>query len=362
MRGIAPAPSYVIMQPTSLCNLDCTYCYLPFRAENRRMTVEVAHAVAASVNIWAEQAERFSVVWHGGEPTAAGRDALAELMAPFRGVEHHVQTNATLIDDAWCDFIVEHGIRVGVSVDGPEELNAARVDRGARPAYPRIVEGIAALRRRGIPFAALCVVTRPRPGLAGPLYAYFRELGCYALGINVEEREGVNLRDNHHPPDDVRTFWAELTGAWRADPALELRDVEWAIRYAAALRDGTADAVLPRRIDPIPTIAYDGSVVLLSPELAGFTAPAYGDFASGNVLATPLTELVARATEAPWIAEYLTGVEACRTSCSYFGFCGGGHAANRYFEQGRFDTTVTEHCRNSKILLMDGVLDHAGNA
>ncbi|NUP02312.1 MAG: radical SAM/SPASM domain-containing protein, partial [Nonomuraea sp.] len=36
-----------------------------------------------------------------------------------------------------------------------------------------------------------------------------------------------------------------------------------------------------------------------------------------------------------------------------------GHAANRYFEHGRFDTTVTEHCRNSKIRLMEGVLDHA---
>ncbi len=33
MRGIAPVPSYVIMQPTTLCNLDCAYCYLPFRAD-----------------------------------------------------------------------------------------------------------------------------------------------------------------------------------------------------------------------------------------------------------------------------------------------------------------------------------------
>lgn len=359
MRGIASAPSYVIMQPTTLCNLDCAYCYLPFRADDRRMSTEVASAVAATVNGWAEQATRFSVVWHGGEPTAGGRGLLAKLMAPFRGVEHHLQTNATLIDDAWCDFIAEHEIRVGVSVDGPEGLNAARVDRGRRPAYRRIVEGIAALRRHDIPFAALCVVTDPRPGLAGPLYAYFRELGCYALGINIEEREGVNLRDNHHPPDDVRTFWAELTSAWRADPRMELRDVEWAIRYAAALGGGAADGVLPRQIDPIPTIAHDGSVVLLSPELAGFTGPGYGDFASGNVLDTPLDELVGHATRANWIAEYLTGVEACRQTCPYFGFCGGGHAANRYFEHGRFDTTVTEHCRNSKILLMEGVLDHA---
>jgi uncharacterized protein len=25
MRGIASTPTYVVMQPTTLCNLDCTY-------------------------------------------------------------------------------------------------------------------------------------------------------------------------------------------------------------------------------------------------------------------------------------------------------------------------------------------------
>ncbi len=332
MRGIAPVPSYVIMQPTTLCNLDCTYCYLPFRAADRRMPVRVAEAVAESVNAWAPLVPRFSVVWHGGEPLAAGREHLAALMAPFEGVEHHVQTNATLIDEAWCEFLAEHAVRV-----------------------------IAAVRRAGIPFAALCVVSDPRPGLADRLYSFFLELGCYALGINVEEREGVNRRDTRYAGDAVRAFWAELTAAWRADPRIELREIEWALRYAGAALAGTDDELLPRHLDPIPVIAEDGRVVLLSPELAGFTDPKYGDFASGTVPDTPLHEIVAAAAARPdgWIAEYLSGIEACRVECPYFGFCGGAHAANRYFEHGRFDGTQTDHCRNSKISLLEGVLDHA---
>ena len=98
--------------------------------------------------------------------------------------------------------------------------------------------------------------------------------------------------------------------------------------------------------------------MVLSPELAGFTDPRYGDFSSGNVLATPLATSWRRAGH-DWVGEFLAGVEACRASCAYFGFCGGGHAANRYFEQGRFDGTETEHCRNSKIRLLEGVLEHA---
>lgn len=358
MRGISAEPTYVVMQPTTLCNLDCSYCYLPFRRVDHKMPVAVAEAVAASVNPWSRTG-RFSVVWHGGEPLAAGPDHLARLLAPFDDrVEHHVQTNATLIDDDWCEFFVAHDMRVSVSVDGPRDRNGDRVNRGGRPAYDRIRQGIDTLRRHGLPFSALCVVGRPEPGLAAELYEYFLDLGCEVLGINVEELEGVNLRDNRHPAEAVTAFWAELVGAWRRDPRIHLREIEWSLRYAAAVLDGTADDVLPRRLDPIPTVAHDGSVVLLSPELAGFSDPRYGDFTSGNVLTTPLAEILADATGTPWIREFLDGVEKCRATCPYFGFCGGAHAANRYFEQGRFDVTATNHCRNSKMRLLEGVLDH----
>ncbi|MDM4721919.1 cyclophane-forming radical SAM peptide maturase AmcB [Micromonospora sp. WMMA1363] len=359
MRGLATVPTYVVMQPTTLCNLDCAYCYLPFRSVDRRMPVSVAAAVAATVNPWA-RVGRFSVVWHGGEPLAAGRDHLAALIAPFGPeVEHHVQTNATLIDDDWCRFFAEHRVRVSVSVDGPRERNGDRVTRAGRPAYDRIVRGVAALRRHGLPFSALAVVGRPGPGLARELYDYFLDLGPDVLGVNIEETEGVNTRDNTHDEEAVRAFWAELVAAWRRNPRIHLREIEWSLRYTAAVLDGSAGDLLPSRLDPIPTVGHDGSVTVLSPELAGFTDPRYGDFSSGNVLVTPLEQILADAATTPWVGEFLSGVEACRRSCPYFGFCGGGHAANRYFELGRFDGTETEHCRNSKIRLLEGVLEHA---
>jgi uncharacterized protein len=360
MRGISPTPGYVVLQPTTLCNLDCTYCYLPFRGKDQRMSRAVAERTAESVNAWAGE-RRFSVVWHGGEPMAVGRAGLAELLAPFDGVEHHIQTNATLIDDAWCAFFAEHQIRVSVSVDGPAERNGERVNRAGAPAYQMISRGIETLRRHGLPFSALCVVSRPAPGLATDLYDYFLELGCDVLGINIEEQEGINARSNAFAADQVRGFWAELVAAWRRAPRIHLREIEWTLRYAGAVLDGTADELLPRALDPIPTIAADGRVFLLSPELAGFTDPRYGDFSSGNVLDEPLSAILDRAaTSASWVPEYLAGVEACRATCPYFGFCGGAHAANRYFELGRFDGTETNHCRNSKIRLLEGVLDHAG--
>jgi uncharacterized protein len=39
----------LVLQPTSFCNLDCSYCYLPDRRSRHLMSVSVAAACARSV-------------------------------------------------------------------------------------------------------------------------------------------------------------------------------------------------------------------------------------------------------------------------------------------------------------------------
>jgi len=82
----------------------------------------------------------------------------------------------------------------------------------------------------------------------------------------------------------------------------------------------------------------------------------HGNFACGNVLRTPLDQLIQTGMRATWVREYQRGIAECRISCPYFAFCGGGHPSNRYFEHGRMDGTKTDYCRNSKIALMEGVI------
>lgn len=312
------------------------------------MPVEVASAVASRVNTWPAP---FDVIWHGGEPLSAGRDHLGALMAPFTGVRHHIQTNATLVDDAWCELFAAQDVRVGISIDGPMASNQARVDRGGKPAFAAIVRGIDALRRHGLEYSAIAVVSDPDPDAAAGLYAFFAELGCAVLGINIEEQEGVNTRVNAHDPGRVAEFWSALTDAWRRDPAIKVREIERVLGYIAADLDHRA--FLPDAMDPFPTVDHRGDVTVISPELAGH------GFAVGNVLDTDLATLVTGAANQQWVADYRVGVEACRATCPYFAFCGGAQPANRYFEQGRFDVTVTHHCQNSRISLLEGVVEHA---
>jgi uncharacterized protein len=353
-------PDSVIMQPGTACNLDCGYCYLPFRRQHLTMSTDVAHAVARSVRPWAEW-RTVEVCWHGGEPLTVGRARLGRLMDCFRGIDvaHGIQTNATLIDDAWCEFFAERDVHVGASIDGPPGDNAYRVDLQGRAAFTRIMAGIEKLAEYGHDVSIISVVSDPSPERARRLYDFAVNVGAASLGVNIEKQEGVNAASNAHDPEQVVSFWAELVRAWKTNPVVRVREIDRALGYVGSVLSRHEDNRSRPRVDPLPTVAYDGSVTLISPELAGFDSPRFGSFASGNVLDAPLNALIRRGARSAWVAEFVLGVHACRDVCPYFNFCGGGHPANRYFEEGRLDGTETNYCRNSKIALMEGVL-HVG--
>ena len=362
---LAEAPSVVLMQPTTLCNLDCLYCYLPDRQVSRRMSVDVARAVAEGVREWSRE-RPIAVVWHGGEPLTVGPDRFRALVEPFTpGGEHPVvqgvQTNGTLIDDEWCEIFATTPVRVTISLDGPEELNAARVDRAGNPTTARTLRGVEALRRAGVPFGLIAVVADVSPGAASELYRFAGELGCDSLGVNLAEKKGV-YAGGHDPDDSAVTFWQELAACWQADPRIPVRELDHAYTYLREELAGTAARRVTRPVVPLPLVTWDGDYLPVGAELAGFTSPRHGPFRAGNVLDTPLTVLAARAAEVPWVAEALTGVADCRRTCEHFAYCRGGQVANKYFETRRLDSTETAYCRTSKISLLEGILRHAEHA
>ncbi len=362
MRGIAPVPSYVVMQPTTLCNLDCAYCYLPFRSADRRMPVGVAAAVAGPVNRWAA---RRPLLGGLARRRAAGRRPGA-LRRPARavrpGVEHHVQTNATLIDDAWCEFFAAHEMRVSVSVDGPRERNGDRVTRGGRPAYDRIVRGIETLRR------ARHRLLRPLRGLrprAGPGRRALRLLPRPGLR---RARASTSRRTRASTPAATPTRRAGRRLLGRAGRRLAAgpADPRPGDRVGAALRRGGAGRLGRRACCPASSTRSHRRRTtarwsLLSPELAGFSDPRLRRLqqrqrADDTRLprSSPVRRSARPGSPSSSTAWRRAGRPA-RTSAS----AAVRHAANRYFEHGRFDATETDHCRNSKIRLLEGVLEHA---
>lgn len=106
------------------CNISCGYCYQdPMRD-------------AGNINVprnWPkvqEQLERlgqdFSVF--GGEPLLTSMEHLEEIFAfgLKRFGKNGIQTNGSLITDAHIDLFQRYRVQVGISIDGPGDLNSIR--------------------------------------------------------------------------------------------------------------------------------------------------------------------------------------------------------------------------------------------
>ena len=88
-------------------------------------TVQGIHVVAKPVGPMCN----LKFVWQGGEPTLLGIDffkRVIELQKPFahqKTITNSLQTNGTLLNDEWCNFLKRHNFMVGLSLDGPKEIH-----------------------------------------------------------------------------------------------------------------------------------------------------------------------------------------------------------------------------------------------
>jgi uncharacterized protein len=94
------------------------------------MSPEVLEAYVRDY-IAAQPGDTVSFAWQGGEPTLAGVEffrravALQQRYAAGKTIENAFQTNGTLLDDEWGEFLAANKFLVGLSVDGPAHLHDA---------------------------------------------------------------------------------------------------------------------------------------------------------------------------------------------------------------------------------------------
>jgi uncharacterized protein len=325
------------------------------------MSPKVTQRLAESLSRLPTHKQPIGIHWHCGEPLAAGLSHMRELFAPFSELEankeivHYIQTNATLIDSSWCDFFAERGCEVAVSLDGPAWANQHRLYFSGAESFSKTIRGIKQLKERGVPLVVLAVVTEENLDKAELLYEFFAELGCQRLGINIEERSGINLQRPMIKSSRVSSFWQDLYKAYRKNPVVHIREFRffanwWKESDGKLLKSDEADLY---RINYFLTVGYNGDVVFLSPEFLQANSGKYKRFEVGNILEETLGELVNRAKTTDYVLDFLTGQEACKAECRHYSFCGGGYANNKFFELGSTAGTQTLACLNTRKRLFD---------
>jgi uncharacterized protein len=369
-----PWTSLLVLQPSPFCNIHCDYCYLPDRTSRKRMPMEVVAATIEKVFAAGLVFGPLSVIWHAGEPMAVPTDyydqAFQEIIrnAPANAkICHCMQSNGTLINEAWCKFIKTHNISIGLSIDGPAYIHDAhRKTRSGRGTHELAIRGLRMLQAHGIPFHVISVITKDSLGHAEEIYHFFCELGVSQLGFNIEEIEAENMSSSLDSSPviekSVRTFMATMFALQKADMGrVRIREFDAAlckIQSQKSLRNFDFP-YFNEQVRPFGILSVDceGNYSTYSPELLGMNVEKYGRFTFGNVLRDDFVDAVETPKFRSVFEDIQAGILRCRDSCAYYGYCGGGAPANKLYENGGFSTTETMFCRYSVQLPLDIVLD-----
>jgi uncharacterized protein len=305
----APASFHVLAKPTgAICNLDCKYCFFLSKEEfypNSKFRMQDDVLDKYIQQQLASQGSHATISWQGGEPTLMGLKFYRRAMElteryrlPGQTVEHTIQTNGTLIDEEWCEFLHEHKFLVGLSIDGPQAMHDAyRVDKRGRPTFDKVIRAARLMQKYEVDFNVLCTVHAQNSDRPLEVYRYFRdELGArYIQFIPIVERvnsDGRTLLQEGSTVTD-RSVTAEAWGRF-----LNTIFDEWVQRDVGTVFVQMFDAALASWVGAPPALCIFSETCgdALALEHNGdvyscdhFVEPKY---LLGNIAGTSLAELV----------------------------------------------------------------------
>ena len=229
-------------KPTgSACNIDCSYCFYLHKEhllqqEKRRYMSDETLENFIRQYIDGQDGEQVVFSWQGGEPTLMGLEFFHKVVKfqqqykkPGQRIENDLQTNGILINDAWAEFLKANHFLVGLSIDGPRELHDRyRITRSGKPTFDKVMAGVDALKRHGVPFNALVTVNRTNARFPLEVYRFVtRELGATYVQFNpcVEPVDFTQTAPHFWRDDSIPTV-----GSRRARPGdLDAIVTDWSV-------------------------------------------------------------------------------------------------------------------------------------
>jgi uncharacterized protein len=273
--GPVPRITSLLIKPASaVCNLDCSYCFYldrdadPYKSlPARRMSMDTLERLVDTYLFYSYPNSTFA--FQGGEPTLAGLDfftKLVELQQQYgrdgQNVSNALQTNAVLLDDNWAQLFHSYNWLLGVSLDGPEEINDTyRFNKSGRGTWKQVMNSIECLQKNKVDFNILCVLNQANVEKPAELYKFYKSLG-------IDNIQFIPLAEFN--PDGSRmpfTITAEQYGKF----LVEMFDLWWPDRRKMRIRffDNIAEAVAGMRpgsctmhetCDSYVVVEYNGDI------------------------------------------------------------------------------------------------------
>ena len=328
----------------AICNLDCAYCYFLSKEQlypnsEFRMSDAVLEAYSRQYIQAQSQMPEITFGWQGGEPTLTGLDFFRHAVElqqkyakPGMRITNALQTNATMLDDEWCEFFRANDFLIGVSLDGPRALHDTfRVDKGGAPTFDRVMRGIEMLKKHRVEFNILATVHAANADHSLDVYRFLRD----GLGTSFIQFIPIVERDNATGfQEGNRATTRSVTGKQYGDFLIAIFD-EWVRRDVGRVFVQMFDVALGVWLGQPAALCIFGETCgnALALEHNGdlfacdhFVEPR---FRLGNLADIPLTEMVHSSQQRKFGTDKRDTLPRYCNECSVRFICNGGCPKDR---------------------------------
>ncbi len=343
VSGPAPRISSLLIKPVSaLCNLDCEYCFYldrdadPYKdLPSRLMPLDTLERLVDTFLFYSYPQSTFA--FQGGEPTLAGVKFFQKLIEfqqrhgrNGQSVSNALQTNGVLIDKDWCDLFRTYNWLIGLSIDGPEEVNDRhRFNKAGHPTWKRVMQSLELMLKEKVDFNVLCVLSQANVHKPKEIYKFFKSIGVgYMQFIPLSE---------FHPDGTPMPFTvnAEEYGRFLC----EIFDLWWPDRRTVRVRflDNLAEAVAGQKpgsctmhetCDSYVVVEYNGDIYPCD-----FFVEKHWKL--GNIEVDSWQEVARRVRRYNFAAKKTLAHPECQV-CKYQSICHGGCPKSRHGQRGEF--------------------------
>lgn len=179
-----------IVKVVDYCNFTCEFCrYSQNKAKNIMGFDTYVSIVEKACNYNTfHNCNHLSIIYHGGEPLLWGINNFKKAMMfqeeiknkyPDFIFHNNIQTNGFLLNQEWIDFLKKNDFNIGISIDGPDEINFHKNAIGNQ----RVLDNIHKLNSDKCRFGILSVITNSHKGCADKYYEFLVENNIHSVGL-----------------------------------------------------------------------------------------------------------------------------------------------------------------------------------
>ncbi len=360
-----------------VCNLACKYCFYLEKQnlfpdnEKYRMTDETLDIFVKNY-IETNPAQEITFAWQGGEPTLMGIDFFkkaVELQKQYsdgRKISNAFQTNGIVLDDEWCEFLAENHFLIGISIDGPPEINDAfRVDREGKPTTDIVLRAIEKMKKAGVTFNSLSCVNRLSGSKPLEVYNFLKSIGVDFMQFipiveRVPDEEAEKLGIDLAPPPDLdeEPEASEVT-KWSVQPRqygnfLNSIFDEWVKKDVGKIFVQIFDVALSAWVGYPPSLCSFapkcGNALILEHNGDVYACDhfMYPKYKRGNILNQSLEEIVFSPEQIKFGSDKLDALPEFCLKCNVRFVCNGGCPKQRFLMTKQGDAGLNYLCAGYK--------------